>query len=110
MSAARREKSTLGPFTMKKVEAVDFPCWHLSFSKKRRGIRVDLCASKDATHLEVFFSIDRPTIVRISVLEIFENESLPPKEDAISSIAEHILYMVDLAETPNDMASQGREP
>jgi serine/threonine protein kinase len=109
-SAARREKDTLGPFTMKRVEGINFPAWDLSFSANRRYIRVDLCTSTDGNYLEVFFSIDRPSVVRISVLEIFDGDPLLQREEAISSLAQHILYMLDLAETQSDISAQGSQP
>jgi hypothetical protein len=90
---------------MKKLEATEYPAWTLSFSSSGRSIHIELRNSSDGSYLEILFAIDQPTPVQLVVFEIFENEEPLAKDVVVSTLAEHILYMVDLTGTRADTGS-----
>lgn len=108
-SAAIREADALGPVRVRRIGAGSPVSWSLIFPRTARAISVTMQPSEATASLSVVMSIGEPSAVSIQVLDIYNAGVGVEDEEIVAGLAEHILYLVDLASVPEDPTTPGSE-
>ena len=96
-AAARKERNTIGAFNMSELPFETGAAWSLSFPSVNRSVQIEL-APLPTGCLELYFVANTSPPLRWTVAEVTANGFGMSDDDVTTTLSEHILYGVDVAQ------------